>query len=129
MQMLSEDVRVVSGDEADTEIFVAARMGTMGYGWPSSIVHNGVTFHFATNEAIPHELAAWYGGYAKYERGVQMPSQPKPVIEEDAPHVQGVTYMRLCETQFLFMRPDRLYYFTVDRKCARCVELAKMYEQ
>lgn len=50
--------------------------------------------------------------------------------EEDcAPRVQGVTYMRLCETQFLFMRPDRLYYFTVDRKCARCVELAKMYEQ
>jgi hypothetical protein len=48
--------------------------------------------------------------------------------EDDAPRVQGVTYMRLCETKFLIMRPDRLYYFTVDRNCDNCMALAKIYE-
>jgi hypothetical protein len=45
-----------------------------------------------------------------------------------APRVQGVTYMRLCEVPHLFLRPDRLYYFTVDPNCPACVAAAKPYE-
>lgn len=41
---------------------------------------------------------------------------------------KNICQLCLCESQHLFLRPNQLYFFTVDKDCAKCVELAKHYE-
>jgi hypothetical protein len=39
--------------------------------------------------------------------------------------VDDVWNMFLCESRAVYLRPDRLYRFKVDRNCPKCVRLAK----
>lgn len=36
--------------------------------------------------------------------------------------------MRLCETDHVFLKPDKLYKFTVDPGCPNCMRLAQLYD-
>lgn len=40
-----------------------------------------------------------------------------------------VTEMFLCESAHLLLRPNQLYYFTVDENCEECRKLADNYRQ
>lgn len=38
---------------------------------------------------------------------------------------EDVMELRLCESRNIVFQPNRLYYFTVDPNCPKCVELAE----
>jgi hypothetical protein len=37
--------------------------------------------------------------------------------------------LRLCETEFLILKPNVFYMFTVDPNCSRCIELEEIGKQ
>jgi hypothetical protein len=109
--MDDDDVTVVAVEERTGDIFAAAEFGTNGYEWPPFIEHKGSTYKFACNEPITLDIAVHVGGYARYKLFA----------------TQRVMQMRLCEQEFVGLKPDMLYYFTVDQKCSKCKDLAHRY--
>lgn len=51
-----------------------------------------------------------------------------PTLEEETPSVTlntlAIMEMRLCEQNRVTMKPNRLYVFTVDLTCPKCVQIA-----
>lgn len=132
----------VENDKDPHKIYVASKMGTVGLRWPPVILHKGIQYEFYSNECIP-DVADETGGFASYVRATFMSKSPivprgfevedearglEVEDEADYPRVEGITYLRLCEQDHIVLRPNRLYYFTVDKNCAKCVELAKKYQ-
>lgn len=50
------------------------------------------------------------------------PKKPEPDFKPDEYFKAGRTVqeMRLCEVKHVFLKPDQLYYFTVDPNCGAC---------
>ena len=135
LRMTLDDVLVANDQNGADEIYVASRHGTAAYMWPPRVEHKGIKYRFHANEPMTGELANYYGGYAKYVRDDELTIEEPLCIDDvededeyDAPRVQGVSYLRLCESIRVALRPDRLYYFTVDKYCPKCVALAKAYK-
>lgn len=59
-------------------------------------------------------------GDADLEPGMKLYASPASAPSEPME-------MRLCETEFVHLRPDQPYVFTVDAGCPRCVEMAAIY--
>lgn len=55
-------------------------------------------------------------------------SEAKYQDAEEYFKANNICELRLCESQHLFLRPNQLYFFTVDKDCPKCIELAKHYE-
>lgn len=45
-----------------------------------------------------------------------------------AAHLNGAVEMRLCEAARVQLKPNQLYYFTVDQDCVNCRKAARMAE-
>ena len=111
MRMDDDAVRVIGTDPRSTDIFVSAAHGTNGQSWPPLINHDGKTYKFACNEVMTQDTPN-VGGLARYTL-----LSAEPAME-----------MRLCEQNFVTLRPNKLYYFTVDPDCENCLKIAKLYE-
>jgi hypothetical protein len=106
--MDDEDVQVIAVEDRTGDVFVGAAFGTNGYEWPPFVEYKDSTYKFECNEPMTLDVAAHIGGYARYKLFAT-----KPVMQ-----------MRLCEQRFVGLKPDMLYYFTVDPNCEACKRIA-----
>ena len=88
-------------------------------------------------EGVIAEMRAWVRAAEVADAGPYPQAWRTVVVQEFIAKLEAalaqqggeVHELRLCESSRLFLRPDRLYRFTVDPDCSMCREAASYYAQ